>query len=82
MNEVFEAKTLTRNSMLDKLKNKIKSKNIAVEAVSADDLEIGFDAEEVPFSMERALAMEAKKESPKDDILDTYFKSNPLLAVS
>ena len=86
MNEVFEAKALTRNSMLDKLKSKIQSKKIEVEAVSADELELGFGSDdEVPYSMERALAMEGKKamqESKKEDILDSYLKSNPLYAVA
>lgn len=82
MNEIHEAKTLTRNSMLDKLKSKIATKKIAVEAVSYDE-EDDFDAgETAPFSIERALAMESKKETQKDDVLDSYLKVNPLFAVA
>ncbi len=82
MKEVFEAKTLTRNSMLDKLQSKIASKKIAVEAVSDEDDD--FDAgETAPFSIERALAMESKKApQQKDDVLDYYLKVNPLFAVA
>jgi CRISPR/Cas system-associated exonuclease Cas4 (RecB family) len=86
MDEIFEAKAITRNSMLDKLKSKIQSKKIAVEAVSADALELGFGSEdEVPYSIERALAMESKKamqEPKKEDILDSYLRKNPLYAVA
>ena len=82
MEEVFEAKALTRNSMMDKLKSKIQSKKIAVEAVNEGEWEL--DQEEgAPFSIERALVNASKNESkPKKDILDSYLDKNPLFAVA
>lgn len=82
MDEVFEAKALTRNSMMDKLRSKIQAKKIEVQTVSEDEWDL--DREEgAPFSMERALVNASKPEpKAKPDILDSYLAENPLYAVA